>query len=519
MSCDDTTTADARCSRYWLLPSRCRLLAHRLFAVYVLNACCVGALPLEAAPPSTADVKSVENALRRAADLYRNRDYSKSQELIRRCQKRMADWSPASDPKINARVQRLRTTLGQAAKAVEEKTARRPKPAAKPTNDVLTESRDKILFSRDIAPLLAARCIACHNDEERSSGLSLASYASLMAGGSTGELIDSGPVESTLLIGKLRGIADGQRMPLDDRPLSASEIALFEAWIRQGLKNDTDDRVAVVELAARQKLKHASAEELNQERQRLAIKNWHLAFPGTEYEQHMTPNFLVLGGSGPQTLADWGSLAEATWKQIQNQLILPDMTGISRARVTLFIVDSTYALNEFSTMVTSRALTRPYDETLWSSRGVDAFVVIRSRSDPKSVVGSLGRGLIGVWLTQAPEIPEWLVTGTANTIRLRLAPGQSHAKRLDTANRQIRSDLADPGDFMSGNTTRDITSAAATSYVQFLMQDRRAFAKLLLDLRTPQTTFDVAFQDYYGRDIESSLNDWWSSLPRSGNRR
>ena len=38
-------------------------------------------------------------------------------------------------------------------------------------------------FSRDVHPILAARCFACHGGDKRSGGLSLSNYSEVLRGG------------------------------------------------------------------------------------------------------------------------------------------------------------------------------------------------------------------------------------------------------------------------------------------------------------------------------------------------
>src|SRR6516165_4943221 len=54
---------------------------------------------------------------------------------------------------------------------------RRTAGAASPGN-----SPGKIDYTRDIHAIFAAHCLACHNAEKRSGGLSLGAYADIIAG-------------------------------------------------------------------------------------------------------------------------------------------------------------------------------------------------------------------------------------------------------------------------------------------------------------------------------------------------
>lgn len=81
-----------------------------------------------------------------------------------------------------------------------------------------------VKFSTTIAPRIVAQCLDCHGSEERRGGLSLATFADWQRGGGRGPLFVSKDSGTSLLMGKLNGTADGQRMPLDGEPWAAADI-------------------------------------------------------------------------------------------------------------------------------------------------------------------------------------------------------------------------------------------------------------------------------------------------------
>jgi mono/diheme cytochrome c family protein len=93
------------------------------------------------------------------------------------------------------------------------------KPSAKAT---------KIDFSREIQPILKARCASCHGGTERQGGLSLDSKAL------AGKTIIAGKSGQSALLTRLLG-KDGQaQMPLGFAPLSPQQISSVKTWIDQG---------------------------------------------------------------------------------------------------------------------------------------------------------------------------------------------------------------------------------------------------------------------------------------------
>lgn len=77
-------------------------------------------------------------------------------------------------------------------------------------------------------------CVGCHGN---SGGLSLESYASLMAGGRRGAEVVPGDPNSSKLVQYITG-ARSPRMPKGNAPLPDSEIKLISNWIAGGAKEN-----------------------------------------------------------------------------------------------------------------------------------------------------------------------------------------------------------------------------------------------------------------------------------------
>src|SRR5262245_29159514 len=61
------------------------------------------------------------------------------------------------------------------------------------------EAAAKVNYDEHILPILREKCLGCHNADKKSGGLVLANYSSLMAGGSSGEIVFAGDVEGSRL--------------------------------------------------------------------------------------------------------------------------------------------------------------------------------------------------------------------------------------------------------------------------------------------------------------------------------
>ena len=88
-------------------------------------------------------------------------------------------------------------------------------------------------YATDVAPILQKNCVICHSHAAHKSGLVMDSYDALMKGGTHGPSIVPHNADGSPLVAMLEGTAK-PRMPLDDDPLSAKDIAAIKAWINAG---------------------------------------------------------------------------------------------------------------------------------------------------------------------------------------------------------------------------------------------------------------------------------------------
>ncbi len=97
-------------------------------------------------------------------------------------------------------------------------------------------------FKRDVAPIFATKCLGCHNERKAAGGLDMSTFAKLRRGGkgAGADVLAPGDVEGSFLVETIRPGA-ARRMPDKQPPLSASEVATVERWVREGAKFDGGD--------------------------------------------------------------------------------------------------------------------------------------------------------------------------------------------------------------------------------------------------------------------------------------
>lgn len=112
----------------------------------------------------------------------------------------------------------------------------------------------EVSFSRDIAPILVAKCQTCHGAEKAKGKYRLHTFDWLIKPGSSDDpAITPGDPKKSEFYRLLVEKDPDSRMPQKDDPLPAAQISLIERWIKNGAKFDgPDPKLDLVSLMPRQ---------------------------------------------------------------------------------------------------------------------------------------------------------------------------------------------------------------------------------------------------------------------------
>lgn len=105
---------------------------------------------------------------------------------------------------------------------------------APPPDDGGGNGGPTVSFALDIQPVLTQDCTICHGG---AGGLSVDTYAGLMAGGNSGPVVVAGDPDQSLIIQRLEGTVT-PTMPLNAPPLTTPEIDRIKQWILEGALNN-----------------------------------------------------------------------------------------------------------------------------------------------------------------------------------------------------------------------------------------------------------------------------------------
>ena len=91
--------------------------------------------------------------------------------------------------------------------------------------------------------LLSQKCLACHNDKQLSSGLSVETRTSVLTGGNRGAAIVPGKPQDSLMVAAIRQ-SGALKMPPGGK-LTDTEIGIIERWIAGGAPGLKQSAVAI----------------------------------------------------------------------------------------------------------------------------------------------------------------------------------------------------------------------------------------------------------------------------------
>jgi hypothetical protein len=103
--------------------------------------------------------------------------------------------------------------------------------AAKPTAPETSKPTKRVVFDKQVLPILQAKCASCHGDKKPNGGLDVRTLNALLRGGDGGPALVPGALAKSLLWGR---IAAGEMPPAKSKlSLSENEKTLIREWILQ----------------------------------------------------------------------------------------------------------------------------------------------------------------------------------------------------------------------------------------------------------------------------------------------
>ncbi len=373
------------------------------------------------------------------------------------------------------------------------------KMAPEPTLNVVSATgKESVLFSRDIAPVIAENCMECHGTQNNPGGmLRLNSFAALLKGGTSGLCVQPGKPAASLISRKLKGLS-GDRMPLRKPALSDAVIAKFDKWIAEGAKFDGyDPNMAMDMVAATYVATVQTHEQLAAARADRARKIWRLAIPDEKPLEKETKNFFILGNTGPDALESIAAVAEKDAATIAKQYHASEDKPLVKGKITLFVCNQRFDYSEFGKMVEEREIPQ-------TGRGhfrynvVNAYgVVVPPNGNEYSLTSLIGQQVGGIYMASLGRPPQWFGEGAGAVIGLQMDNKDPRLKSwLDAIPRVLGSGAKGDG-FITRSLSEEQNEVLAMGFVKTMMGTSAKFNSLVNNLRQGED-FDAAFRRAYG---------------------
>lgn len=106
----------------------------------------------------------------------------------------------------------------------------------------MAEEPTKITFEDHIKPIFREHCTSCHNNNAKKGGLSLESFQMTMTGGSSGEVLVAGDLDSSRLYALTAHKEQPVMPPMQDR-ISQAKLDLIKTWIEQGMPENSGSAI------------------------------------------------------------------------------------------------------------------------------------------------------------------------------------------------------------------------------------------------------------------------------------
>lgn len=104
-----------------------------------------------------------------------------------------------------------------------------------------------ITYDEHIKPIFREHCLKCHGEDEQKADLNLASFTTVLKGGSGDKAVVAGRASQSLLFQAITAEDDAERMPPKKSAIPAPQIELIRQWIQGGLRESAASKSLVAE--------------------------------------------------------------------------------------------------------------------------------------------------------------------------------------------------------------------------------------------------------------------------------
>ncbi len=385
---------------------------------------------------------------------------------------------------------------------------------AVPSGPVPLEPGD-VSFAFEVAPVLVANCIGCHDAMQPDGNLSMVSLASLLRGGRNGAPVVAGEGAASLLVRKLRGKdIDGQRMPLGKPPLPDEVVETIQRWIDQGLKLDLLSAATPLEtVAAAGRARSLSHDDLRTVRFDAADKVWRRSIADEEPEVVIRDDLRLVGNLSGERLESLADTAAAALDDVAG--VLGRDRPVVKGGIVVLAFEKPYDYSAFWENVLGAE--RP--KGLTSHAGITGDVVFGALVAPESDSPAArldARAVLAEEFAAAAFVsrgaPDWFARAAGRVVAVKAVPKSALAKAARGEAAERLQQLRRPASVVDGTASAADCSAIGGAFLSAASAGGSRLATTLdkLDEGTP---FDAAFAAVY-QGAPPALFEAWMAKER-----
>jgi mono/diheme cytochrome c family protein len=338
-------------------------------------------------------------------------------------------------------------------------------PADTQTDPASPADSNTLRFSRDIAPILVANCVGCHNGQRKDNAFNLTTYQNLLKGTPEGPVIVPGKPQESRLV----ELVQTREMPRgNNRRLSDEAIARITRWVDEGATLDpgasptaTLASIAPSEAELRRmQAARLSTSERDQKTQDAGLERWKKSAAPDEPDITSSRAFLIFSKI-PRKRAEALARALDSQRGLLAQILGPSHPAFQdpAAKISVFLFNDRAQYVEFVRTLENREIDAdhfahakldddfPYlaaidplagaDESPASQRPKAASRKKNAPLDPaspsladRSLPGLLAEQLASGFAARAPKAPRWLTSGLGAYFAAQVEPRSPYVRNL-----------------------------------------------------------------------------------------
>jgi hypothetical protein len=317
-------------------------------------------------------------------------------------------------------------------------------------------------------------------------------FVRLLRGGDSGNLIQPGKPDESILMMRLKGI-NAEVMP-PNRKLSDKKIGIIETWIAEGASFDGPSPTMqignVVSVAVADSQTH---EELLADRDKLSIKNWKLIMSDDAPDVIDDEHFRFIGNNRSQILEavanQTNELRELIVEEIGSN---PDQPFV-KGNPTIYLFEKRYDLNELGMMLVGQEFPK-HQSGRWDFTSIDAYtaILLNRGKSADEIRAQMTQQLSALHIaSMAGDVPRWFADGVGYTIASKLNRKSPAIKMWQTAASEVSDKMETPFDFATGKLNDLDSGLAGYVYVQKMKRNRSM--DRIIELLQKGSLFEEAF--------------------------